>query len=125
IAAGRASSAPLHPWYGPPRIVDSTAVPARMPPVTIPAAAPTVDKRRHQTPSTSSGQNVEAATAKARLTAVPTAMPPAPNDSPNGTSAAGIEAKRKLRTRPDPARNTSCDSTDAVDTVRPAAVERN
>ena len=67
-AAGCASRAPTHPPCAPPATVTSTADMASRPPMTNPAAAPAVVKRRHQTPRTSRGQNVEAATAKARPT---------------------------------------------------------
>ena len=49
-----------------PRKVSSTAVTAPPPPARMPAAAPRSVSPRHQMPSTSSGQNDEAATAKAK-----------------------------------------------------------
>ena len=67
-AAGWDSRAPAQPPRTPPNTVTRTAVIARAPPATRPAVAPTVESPRHQTPSTSSGQNVDAATAKARPT---------------------------------------------------------
>ena len=75
-AAGWDSRAPAHPPRTPPNTVTRTAVIARAPPATRPAVAPTVDSPRHQTPSTSSGQNVEAATAKARPTVSASPMLP-------------------------------------------------
>ena len=63
-----------------PSTVISTARPDSPPPIISPAAAPTGVSPRHQIPSTSSGQNVDAATANARPTTVdsPASRPAAP-----------------------------------------------
>src|SRR5690349_25086203 len=69
-AAGWASSAEAQPpnWFGPANTVTSTAPTAAPPPATTPAAAPAAVSPRHQMPSTSSGQKLDAATANASPT---------------------------------------------------------
>src|ERR1041384_4200133 len=71
-AAGCATSGSSQPDGGPANTVHSTAPAAAPPPVTIPAAAPADVNPRHQMPSTSSGQKLDAATANARPTTVDT-----------------------------------------------------
>ena len=72
------------------------------PPATRPAAAPGAVSPRHQMPSTSSGQNVEAATAKARPTTWPTGRPAAGSARASGTDPASTAPRRKSRTVPSP-----------------------
>ncbi len=70
----------------PGRAMVSTTAPATAPPPTsIPAIAPASVSRRHQMPSTSSGQNVDAATAKASPTARATPSPRRETASSSGT----------------------------------------
>ena len=90
--------------------VRTTAKPLVAPPTTSPAMAPTSVSRRHQMPSTSSGQNVEAATAKASPTArrdadvlgqhrerVAAPRPPTAAADPEGGDAAEPAAHQVLR----------------------------
>ena len=82
-AAGCASSTPHQPGAVTPNSVRITAPPASSPPTTRPAPAPRAVSPRHQMPSTSRGQNVEAATAKASSTAFATAIPVEARVSPS------------------------------------------
>lgn len=68
-AAGHASSVCVQPGGARSARVASTAPSAAPPPVTSPATAPGGVSPRHQMPRTSSGQNEDADTAKARPTA--------------------------------------------------------
>ncbi len=61
--AGRDNSCPTGPAPAHPVMLIVTAAADVSPPTRIPAIAPASVKPRHQMPSTSSGQNVEAATA--------------------------------------------------------------
>src|SRR5919107_3434857 len=56
-------------------------------PTAIPTSAPRAVSRRHQIPSTSSGQNVDAATANADVTSAPTSTR-APGRASSTTTAA-------------------------------------
>src|SRR5690349_12224269 len=135
-AAGWARRAPSHPpptELGPPRTVIVVAVRARTPPVTRPAVAPATDSRRHQTPRTSSGQNVDAATAKANPTVSARLVLTASQLAAYGTTTATTAASRKVRIRgtSPPARRPmvrarkSWSMTPATEMVSPDAVERN
>src|SRR5438309_7661189 len=81
--AGCASTAPHHPVGAAPNMVETTAVADRVPPVTSPTTAPAAVRPRHQIPSSSKGQKVEAATAKASSTACATASPELTRASPS------------------------------------------
>ena len=120
-AAGWASSAAGQPRSTTPDRVARTAVADSPPPTTRPAAAPGAVSPRHQIPSTSRGQKVEAAIAKASPTTCPTGRLVAASASSSGTTAATTLARRKSRTVP---RSTSCTSTPAVDTSSPDEVDR-
>src|SRR5215475_7894258 len=67
-AAGCDISAPVQPCRLGPRTVTSTDAAANPPPTSRPAPAPVAVSPRHQVPSTSSGQNDDAATANASPT---------------------------------------------------------
>lgn len=62
MAAGWDRMAPSQPPGRTPIMVSSTEMVARLPPVSIPAAAPRRDRPRHQMPSTSNGHSDDAAT---------------------------------------------------------------
>src|SRR5262249_49980913 len=84
-AAGWWSRMPAHPLSGGPIIVVTTAAAAAPPPATRPAKAPAGVRPRHHRPSTSSGQKLDAATAKASPTTWDTFRPPAWPASSMGT----------------------------------------
>src|SRR5215469_13883141 len=89
----------------------------------MPAIAPNGVSRRHQIPSSSNGQNDDAATANASPTTSASDMPDTSSAAPNGTTAARQVATRKPRSPR--SNNTSCDSTPATDSVSPDDVDRN
>lgn len=74
-AAGCSVSVAGQPDSGGPSTVTSTAPIAAPPPASTPAAAPRSVSPRHQMPSTSSGQKLDAATAKANPTTWDTSNP--------------------------------------------------
>ena len=92
--------------------------------------APASVSRRHQTPRTSNGQKVEAATAKASPTTAANPMWALGRLNRYGTTMATAalirnERIRCVRRRPILRANTSCESTPATETVSPDAVDRN
>src|SRR4029079_4605740 len=131
-AAGWASSAPTHPPCTPPATVTRTADMTSRPPVTNPVAAPAVDRPRHQTPSTSRGQNVDAATAKARPTVSASPTPTESGETAYGTRTAPPAAPWSTGTATEspPVRalihgcRRSWLRTPATEMVNPDAVER-
>src|SRR5579884_1951130 len=123
--AGRASNSPGQPGGVRPNRLSDTAPAEVTPPSTRPATAPTSVSPRHQMPSTSIGQKVDAATAKASDTVWEKSNRVASSASPSGTSPATTAASRKSRT---PARGNSdwlVDSTPATPTTSPDEVDRN
>src|SRR5262245_39816334 len=113
-AAGWATSGAAQSGAGAPTTVHQTAVTAAPPPATMPAAAPGAVRPRHQIPSTSSGQKLEAATANASPTTVDTFNPDIRSASTIGTNPAISAATRKPRTEPRPGPSTSVESTPAT-----------
>ncbi len=111
-------------------IVQTTAVPDPSPPTSSPAMAPGAVNPSHQMPSSSSGQNVEAATAKARPTVRATPTSGDDSETRHGTSTAKTAATRNAvtpRSRRDPHRRpvTSWLITPATAIDSPLLVERN
>ena len=84
--------------------VQATAAPEPSPPTSSPAIAPASVSPRHQMPSTSSGQNVDAATAKASPTARATPTSGAASAASSGTTTAtdGREPERGDAAEPAP-----------------------
>ena len=78
--------------------VHTIASPDPRPPTRSPATAPTAVRPRHQMPSSSSGQKVDAATAKASPTARATPMSAAAIDTAHGTTTATTAAARNAAT---------------------------
>src|SRR2546421_3249435 len=76
-AAGTLTRIAAQPDSGGPTMVTSTAVTAAPPPATSPATAPGAVSPRHQSPRTSSGQKLDAATANASPTTWDTSRSPA------------------------------------------------
>src|SRR6185437_1726417 len=105
-----------------PAAAGSTAANARPPPSRMPAAAPASVNPRHQMPNTSSGQNDEAATAKASPTPWARSSDETASMNASGTDQAAIVAARKPRSRPG---STSVDSTPATLSTSPVAAETN
>src|SRR5262245_31730292 len=92
------------------------------PPTSIPVAAPTQVSLRHQIPSSSTGENVDAASAKDIPTVSEMSVVRSTMATASGTTPATAVANRKSRTRPG---STSVDSTPATLTIRPDEVDRN
>ena len=113
--------------------VATTAPSESSPPVLMPASAPVTDNPRHHTPSTSNGQNVEAATANAKVTVVASPIDPIAGDSTAGTAVASSAATRKLCTpsmspevsRYSAGRTRSWSRAPVTATASPEAVDRN
>src|SRR5450631_1556934 len=89
-----------------------------------PAVAPAAVSPRHQIPSTSNGQNDDAATANASPTASASGSRAATSDSTSGAATATTVATRNALTLPSLGR-TSCAMTPATETVSPDDVDRN
>ena len=107
----------------PPATATLTVTPESSPPTASPLAAPNAVSPRHQMPSTSSGHNVEAATANANPTLRDNSSPPAVVSANGiGISPPTTAASRKSRTRPG---STSVASAPAKLTSRPDEVARN
>ena len=125
-AAGCESRASGHPVRSGLAIARRIAPRDSAPPTIRPAAAPASVRRGHQIPSSSSGQNVAAATVKASATAWAKGSELARTPSTRGTRTAATAAIRNdrigSRTR---LLTTSWDSTPATVTVSPVAVARN
>src|SRR6266540_517859 len=85
--------------------------------VMSPATAPTAVSPRHHSPSTSSGQKLDAATANASPTTCDTSSSLIREESTIGTNPATIAETRKSRTEPRP--RTSVDSTPATLVISP------
>src|SRR5690242_889170 len=97
-AAGWTTRARAQPAGGAPITFTRAAALAATPPTISPAAAPVVDMRRHQMPSTSIGQKVEAATANASPTVSARLRAPVTRKATYGTDIARSAAMRKLLT---------------------------
>jgi hypothetical protein len=91
-------------------------------PTTIPTTAPGAVNPGHQMPSTSSGQNVEAATANAEVTSTPTSMLAAGSASSTTPLAAASGVNRSRRSVPG---TRSCDSAPDTASSSPSEVARN
>ena len=122
----RASSVPLRRLDHRPAKIAAVAAVA---PTTSPQAAPRAVSRSHQIPSSSSGQNVEAASANAQPTSTEMSSPRATSASSAGTTIAPSAAARKRRRRAAASRATlrpkSCVTVPASDTSSPDAVDMN
>jgi hypothetical protein len=103
-------------------VFTTSAVNTSPPPTTMPAAAPTQVSLRHQTPSSRTGQNVDAASANDMPTDSEMSDGRSTIASASGTPPAMAVANRKSRTRP---RSTSVDSTPDTLTTSPDEVDRN
>src|SRR4051812_20386441 len=106
------------------RLITSATIAAitSPPPTIMPAPAPTHVSLRHQMPSTSTGQNVDAANANVTPMLSDTSFGRSNNASASGIVPAMIAAHRKSRTRPG---STSVDSTPDTLTTSPDDVDRN
>src|SRR6266545_3153845 len=122
-AAGTLIRILAQPSSGGPIIVTSTAATAAPPPAMSPATAPTAVSPRHHSPSTSSGQKLDAATANASPTTCDTSSSLIREESTIGTNPATIAETRKSRTEPRP--RTSVDSTPATLVISPDELDRN
>src|SRR4051795_11339988 len=100
----------------------ASAASTRPPPTNIPASAPGQDSLRHQMPSTSSGLNVDAASANVSPIDNEMSSGRSAIASPIGNSATSPVASRKSRTRPG---STSVDTTPATLTSSPDVLDRN
>ncbi len=83
-------------------MVTVAAAPASRPPTTSPASAPVTVSFSHQIPSTSNGENVDAATANARPTvsARPTCVASSETDAGTATAMTAPIRKPETLTRP-------------------------
>ena len=102
-----------------------TAATEQVPPTASPASAPTSVSRRHQMPSTSSGQNVDAATANTRPTERAMLTPGAASASPRGTTTAITAETRNAVIGRSRRLTTSWLTTPATAIVSPDEVDRN
>src|SRR5699024_9129567 len=119
------SVAPRSPGGAASASVAMTAPPEASPPPSMPTAAPYAVSPRHQIPRTSSGHNVEAATANASPTDVATLMSSTDTASTTGTSTATTVAARNAVTGGSRRLSTSWLRTPATETARPDDVDRN
>src|SRR4051812_21999995 len=124
-AAGWPSSTSLQLSGSPSYSVQTTPALAPRPPARSPATAPDGVSPRHQMPSTSSGQNVDAATAKARPTARATERSGAASAAARGTPTAAVAATRNAVTPDQRSLRTSWARTPDTAMARPDDVERN
>ena len=129
-AAGWPSSTATHPVVVLLISVQPTATPEPSPPTSSPATAPGAVSPRHQMPSSSRGQNVDAATAKARPTVRATPTLGLDSAMTHGTVTASTAPTRKAATPPSrrtPGQRpvTSWLSTPATAIASPDEVERN
>ncbi len=101
-AAGWANIAPARPAGVPATMVTVAAAPASRPPTTSPVSAPVTVSFSHQIPSTSNGENVDAATANARPTvsARPTCVASSETDAGTATAMTAPIRKPETLTRP-------------------------
>src|SRR4029079_19586253 len=120
--AGRWISSPSRLSGSRTKRLSSTAAVDRTPPTSNPAAAQSAVGPRHQMPSTSSGQNVEAATAKTSGTVSAKSSRCTVSAIAIGNTADATAANRKSFHRP---RRTSVNSTPARLTTSPDDVDTN
>ena len=120
--AGCPRSAAPQPRVAAPSIVATMAQQHAPPPTRTPAVAPIQVSRRHQMPSTISGQNEDAAMANAH----PTSSPRENRLTGRAATVAIVPAMTaQSRNVPTPPRMTSCDSAPATLTSRPEEVDKN
>ncbi len=104
------------------RMLSTIANSTSEPPTTRPAVAPIQVSPRHQIPSTSSGQNVDAARAKDRPTLSERSSIGSSTAPAAAVPATTTAARRKSRTR---AQSRSVEITEATLTSSPDEVDRN
>jgi hypothetical protein len=125
--AGWPSSTASHPPTSPPPFTAAPSIDATMaarqdpPPISMPIAAPVLVSRRHQIPSTISGQNDDAAMAKAHPTSRASENRSISSAAVVATAPAISAHHRKEVTPPF---MKSCDSAPATLTSRPDEVDR-
>src|SRR5580704_15817684 len=119
--AGSLSRTAGHPDEPTPAMVSSTAIDEARPPRASPPMAPIQVKRRHQMPRSSSGQNVEAAMAKAHPTSTLMEMLRTARPRAVMTMPMAMAEKRNALTPPP---MMSCDSAPDMLISSPDDVER-